>query len=107
MLLGTELQRNARTGMLFIWLCRHRALSDRIGMRRVSAGNADGSSIMIACAKRSPEKGYMPKKVREHASADGEGKAATEPRECTARHTHTYKAAYMHTDTGTDQTRTH
>ena len=53
MLLGTKLHRNER--MLFIWLCRHKAVSDRIGMRRVSAGNADGSSIMIACAKRSPK----------------------------------------------------
>ena len=104
MLLGTKLQRNER--MLFIWLCRHKAVSDRIGMRRVSAGNADGSSIMIACAKRSP-KGTCQRRVREHASADGEGKAATEPHEYTDRHTHTCKAAYMHTDTEADQTRTH
>ena len=96
MLLRTKLQRNEH--MLFIWLCRHKAVSDRIGMRRVSAGNADGSSIMIACAKRSP-KGTCQRRVREHASADGESKAATEPHEYTDTHTHTH--ARLHTCTQT------
>ena len=98
MLLGTKLQRNER--MLFIWLCRHKAVSDRIGMRRVSAGNADGSSIMIACAKRSP-KGTCQRRVREHASADGESKAVTEPHEYTDTHTHTHTHARLHTCTQT------
>ena len=93
MLLGTKLQRNERT--LFIWLCRHKAVSDRSGIRRVSAGNADGSSIMIACAKRSP-KGTCQRRVREHASADGESKAATEPHEYKDTHTHTHMQGCIH-----------